>query len=63
MTLHGCVTAEITYTTVHACKDVLTWPRATFVLFPFKLHLKSPCGCVMAERWLCPLGQPQENTA
>ena len=45
MTLHGCVTAEITYTTVHACKDVLTWPRATFVLFPFKLHLKSP--------WLC----------
>ena len=49
MTLHGYVTAEITYTTVHACNDILTWPRTTFVLFPLKLHLKSPCGCVMAE--------------
>ena len=32
MTLHGYVTAEITYTTVHACHDVLIWPWTTFVL-------------------------------
>ena len=64
MTLHGYVTAEITHSTVHACNDVLTWPRATVArVNPYKLHLESPCGCVMAELWLCPLGQPQENTA
>ena len=64
MTLHGYVTAEITHSTAHARNDVLTWPRATVAcVYPYKLHLKSPRGCVMAELWLCPLGQPQENIA
>ena len=32
MTLHGCVTAEITYGTEHVHYEVPSWPRATFVL-------------------------------
>ena len=30
--VNDCVTAEITYSTAHACHEVLAWPLATFVL-------------------------------
>lgn len=26
------LTAEVTHSTEHACQEVLSWPRATFVL-------------------------------
>ena len=40
------VTAEITYSTVHARHEVLTWPRAAFCSVSIcKLRQESPCGC------------------
>ena len=36
MTLHGYVTAEVTYSTVHGHHDVLSWPGATFVLKTYR---------------------------
>ena len=42
------VIAEITYSTVHARHEVLAWPRAAFCSVSIcKLHLESPCGCVL----------------
>ena len=32
MTLHDYVTAEITYSTVHAHHEVLAWTQSTFVI-------------------------------
>ena len=49
------VTAEIIYTTVHACHNVLAWSRVTVCRYVNPTYKE--VGIAAVSR-LCPLGQP-----
>ena len=53
MTLHGCVTAELTCSTAHACRLHVAWPLGYFCSVRiYKLHLEKlgrvVCGYVLS---------------
>ena len=58
MILHGCVTVDITYSTVHACHEVLAWSQSTLCgrpvwASPWKPWLLLHWGYIGATSWLC----------
>ena len=47
--LHGCITAEITYSAECACHGVLAWSRATCAIGLYEFYRASPgCCCIGA---------------
>ena len=61
------ITAEITYSTVHARDKVTTWPQATMLLFCMHVYIssswKSPWGYVMVALWWWGCEDPHRPTA
>ena len=53
------VIAEITYSTVHECHEVLLGHRLLCAVYIRELHLDG--GSITAVSQLCPLGQPREE--
>ena len=58
MILHGCVTVDTTYSTAHACHEVLAWSQSTLCsrpvwASPWKPWLLLHWGYIGATSWLC----------